>query len=149
MCAAGKPAFFASAATVASRSTRRAPSNSLQPSRPNAHAAAAPKPLEAPVMRTHLFSRFVGMQVFLRALVGRLPPPFRKLFPGRRGDLKIVRAKRRGRQTGAVEQIDHRIIGPTVADRNRLVDLWAADDDFAVFDLGIGPDELSVLAANG
>src|ERR1051325_5292696 len=46
---------------VSSRSTRRAPRSSLEFSLPNASAAAAPNPLEAPVMRTHLLARFVGI----------------------------------------------------------------------------------------
>src|SRR5258706_2005159 len=48
------PAFWASAATCFRRSTRRAPSKSLDPSLANERAAAAPNPLEAPVIRTHL-----------------------------------------------------------------------------------------------
>src|SRR5438552_2336240 len=97
-------------------------------------------------MRTHLFSRFVGMRAFYRSAGAKAK---RKLLPGRRGDLEIIRAERRGWQTGAVEQIHHRIIGPAVADRDRLVDLRAAHDHFAIVDFGIGPDEFSVFAANG
>src|SRR5438874_5874640 len=55
---------MASAATFSSRSTRRAPKRSRAPSAPKALAAAAPKPLEAPVIRTHLLSRGDGMIVF-------------------------------------------------------------------------------------
>jgi hypothetical protein len=44
----------APAATVSKRSTRRAPSNSFAPSAPKAFAAAAPNPLDAPVINTHL-----------------------------------------------------------------------------------------------
>src|SRR5437868_11042547 len=48
------PALTACAVTSLSRSRRLAPSKTLDPSTPKAHAAAAPKPLEAPVMTTHL-----------------------------------------------------------------------------------------------
>jgi len=53
-CAAAAPALRAPAATVSKRSTRRAPSNSFAPSAPKAFAAAAPNPLDAPVINTHL-----------------------------------------------------------------------------------------------
>jgi len=58
-CAAAAPALRDSAATFFKRSTRRAPSSTFAPSAPNACAAAAPNPLEAPVINTHLFFKLV------------------------------------------------------------------------------------------
>jgi len=46
-----------SAAIFSRRSARRAPSNSWQPWVAKARAAASPKPLEAPVINTHLPDR--------------------------------------------------------------------------------------------
>src|SRR5260370_16207257 len=52
--ASAAPAASASVATFSSRSMRRAPSNSFDQSDPSAFAAAAPTPLDAPVINTHL-----------------------------------------------------------------------------------------------
>src|SRR5438093_1873282 len=59
--AAGAPVLRHSVATCWRRSMRRAPSSKLAPSRANARAAAAPKPLEAPVIKTHLAVRGDGI----------------------------------------------------------------------------------------
>src|SRR5262245_6376204 len=66
MTRAAPPALVTSAATVASRSARRAPRTTRIPARPHATAVAAPIPLEAPVMTT---TRPVSSRPFTRATV--------------------------------------------------------------------------------
>lgn len=60
-----------------------------------------------------------------------------------------IRAKRRGRESGAIVEIAHRIDRPRVAHRHRYGNLRAAHHDRFAVNHRLGPNKLAIFARDG
>jgi hypothetical protein len=60
-----------------------------------------------------------------------------------------IGAERGGRESCLVIEVTYGIHGPAIANRSRLADLSAGNDDIVAVDLRVPPDEMAVFARDG